>query len=94
MPASLVRDCRAYEPGEMVPISGTYTVVHLAYRSRHETIAIRGEEFPSCRICKGEVRFYVAKAIPHMTHDFDLAGPRFRVVSGRPKAKAAGRGTD
>jgi hypothetical protein len=74
----------------MVPISGVYTVIHVAHRPQHETIAIRGEEFPSCRICKDAVRFCVAKVTPHMTHDFDLAGPHFPALKGR--AKVAKRG--
>ncbi len=92
MSASRVRDGRAYEPSQMVPISGVYTVIHAAHRSPHETIAIRGEEFPSCRVCQDEVRFYVARVIPHMTHDFDLAGPSFRVYKGRAKAAKRGVG--
>ncbi len=76
----------------MVPISGIYNVIHVAHRTAHEVLAIRGDEFPSCRICKNDVRFSVTQVIPHITHDFDLAGPRFRVLKGRAKAanKAAG----
>ena len=86
MPYSAVRDVRAYKPGQLVPISGLYAVVHQNHRAEHEVLAIRGDEFPTCRICKGAVRFYVAKIIPYITHDFDLAGPRLSV---RKKAKAA-----
>lgn len=86
MPGSAVRDVRAFKPGQMVPISGLYTVVHQKHRAEHEVLAIRGDEFPGCRVCKDEVRFYVAQVIPYITHDFDLAGPR---LQGRKKARAA-----
>ncbi len=85
MPALLARKYRSYKPGQMVPISGIYNVVHVDHRADHEVLAIRGDEFPSCRICKDAVRFCVTHTIPHITHDFDLAGPRFRVLKGRAK---------
>ena len=75
MPGPAVRDLRAYKPGQMVPISGLYSVIHQNHRPDHEVLAIRGDEFPSCRLCKDGVRFYVAQVIPYITHDFDLAGP-------------------
>lgn len=86
MPASAVRDVRAYKPGQLVPISGLYTVVHQAHRAEHEVLAIRGDEFPSCRICKAEVRFHVLQVFPYITHDFDLAGPRLPVRAKKAKA--------
>ena len=82
---------QAYKPGQIVPISGIYTAVHEEHRSHHEVVAIKGEEFPPCRICKDEVCFYVARPVPHMTHDFDLTGPVAH--SMRRRAKAAGKGT-
>lgn len=86
MQSLAVRDIRAYKPGQLVPISGLYTVVHQAHRAEHEVLGIRGDEFPACRVCKDEVRFYVAQVIPYITHDFDLAGPR---LAARKKAKTA-----
>lgn len=82
------REHRPYKPGELVPTSGIYTAVHIDHRPPHEVIAVHGEEFPICRFCKTEVRFYASRLLPHMTHDFDLAGPQTRVVKRR--AKAAG----
>jgi len=70
----------------MVPISGLYTVVHHNHRAEHEVLAIRGDEFPACRVCQGEVRFYVVEVFPHITHDFDLAGPRLQTRKTRAKA--------
>ena len=71
----------------MVPISGLYQVVHEGHRSEHQVLAIRGDEFPFCRICRGNVRFYVVRVIPYITHDFDLAGPRLQ--ERKTQAKAA-----
>ena len=90
MSSPVERESRAYKPGQMVPVSGIYSVVHREHRADHEVLAIRGEEFPACRLCKLDVRFSVAQVIPHVTHDFDLAGPGFRPREGR--AKAANRG--
>jgi hypothetical protein len=90
MATGLRREIHVYKPGQMVPISGIYTVVHVVHRSDHEVIAIRGEEFPSCRVCRANVTFYPAQAVTHMTHDFDLAGPCFQMR--RARAKAAKRG--
>ncbi len=88
MRADADHERRVYGPGEMVPISGVYTAVHLEHRPPHEVVAIRGEEFPECRVCKTEVRFQVTRVLPHMTHDFDLTGPQPRALKRR--AKAAG----
>jgi hypothetical protein len=85
MPGSAVREVRAFTPGQMVPISGLYTVIHQGHRAQHEVLAVRGDEFPGCRVCKDAVRFYVSQVVPYITHDFDLAGPR---LSTRKKAKA------
>lgn len=82
------REHRAYKPGEAVPTSGIYSAVHLDHRAPHEVVAIQGEEFPPCRLCKTEVRFHIAHLLPHMTHDFDLTGPKLR--SPKARAKSAG----
>jgi hypothetical protein len=73
----------------MVPISGLYTVIHQGHREQHEVLAVRGDEFPGCRVCKEAVRFYVSQVVPYITHDFDLAGPR---LAASKKAKAADGG--
>ncbi len=82
---------QTYEPGQIVPASGIYTAVHNEHRSQHEVVAIRGEEFPPCRICKDEVRFHMARPVPHMTHDFDLTGPNKWTL--RHRARAAKKGS-
>ena len=81
---------RGHHAGDAVPTSGIYTAIHQSHRPDHEVVAIQGEEFPPCRICKDQVRFYIAWAVPHMTHDFDLTGPDRRVLVRRAKKKGAG----
>ncbi len=79
-----------YRPGQLVPTSGIYTAVHQEHRPPHEVVAIRGEEFPPCRVCREEVRFQVATSAPHMMHDFDLTGPVPRTIKNRAKAAKKG----
>jgi hypothetical protein len=62
-------------PGETVALSGVYRVVHAQHRADHEVLAVNGDVLPGCRICGGEVRFYLARTIDYATHDWDLAGP-------------------
>jgi hypothetical protein len=90
MATGLRRDANAYKSGQMVPISGIYTVVHIAHRPDHDVVAIRGEEFPACRVCRNNVTFYATHPITHMTHDFDLAGPAVQMP--RAYARAAKKG--
>ena len=83
------RERHAYKPGDAVPTSGIYTAVHIEHRADHDIVAIQGEQFPRCRRCGEDVRFLVARLLPHMTHDFDLAGPEAHMFVKR-RAKAAG----
>lgn len=85
------QDPQAYKPGQIVPTSGIYTAVHELHRPSHEVVAIRGEEFPPCRLCREQVRFYVANAVPHMMHDFDLTGPEPKAVQHRARAARKGQ---
>ena len=75
MAARPARGKTLYAPGDFAPVTGIYAVVHSAHRPEHRVVAIRGEHFPPCRQCSGNVRFYVIERVSHMTHDMDLAGP-------------------
>lgn len=79
-------DGKACKPGQMAPISGIYMVVHVAHRTDHEVIAIRGEQLPPCRVCGADVIFYLTQAVSYVTHDFDLAGLNLTMPRGRAKA--------
>ena len=83
---------QAYKPGQIVPTSGIYAAVHQRHRPQHDVVAIRGEEFPPCRLCREEVRFYIEYPVLHMMHDFDLAGLATHVI--RHRAKAAKKGME
>jgi len=85
---------RAYKPGDTVPISGVYSAVHLEHREPHEVVAVRGEEFPLCRVCQAEVTFHMEHLVPHMTADFDLTGPPPETLKRKPRARAAGKGKE
>jgi hypothetical protein len=89
MMAQMDSEHRAYKPGQMVPISGVYIVVHELHRAQHEVLAIRGEEFPHCRVCRDGVRFLPTKVTTYVNHDFDLAGPEFVVRKGKGRAAAS-----
>ena len=56
-----------YKPGEVVPESGIYTVVHdRTHTAPHDVTCVRGHRFPPCRNCGSQVRFrakYLAKHI-------------------------------
>ena len=83
---------QVYKPGDNAPVSGIYTAVHEVHRTQHEILAIRGEQFPSCRGCKDQVRFYLTAPVTHMTHDFDLTGPTGRTSQRSARAaKSSGR---
>jgi hypothetical protein len=60
-----------YEPGESVPNSGIYKVVHDPYHSKeHEVTCVYGKPFPPCNHCGHHVRFILVRAARHIeTHD-------------------------
>jgi hypothetical protein len=48
---------RNYKPGEPIPASGIYKVIHKTHRRAHENIFAAGETFPPCKRCGDQVRF-------------------------------------
>ena len=66
----------SHQPGVLAQVSGVYRVTHLTgHRGPHLAMIIRGEELPSCRTCKGNVRFELVQQASHVTHDWDFAAP-------------------
>jgi len=56
-----------FKPGDKVPTSGIYDVIHDKldgndHASSHQVTAIAGRIFPPCRACKGWVRFRLHQA--------------------------------
>ena len=78
---------QSFRPGEHAPISGVYQVVHRQHREPHEVLILRGEELPSCRICRADVRFVAVNPVPHYGHDWDLTGPDLELVPRVVKIK-------
>jgi len=71
---------RVYKPGEIASVTGIYDVVHVGHREPHKATLIRGEEFPVCRTCKTAVSFTIVQQASHVTHDWDFAGPKLRMI--------------
>jgi hypothetical protein len=56
-----------FEPGEMVPRSGIYRVVHDKYHAvEHEVTCVYDKIFPPCRHCGHGVRFVLVRAAQHI----------------------------
>ena len=50
-------DLRLFKPGESVPASGVYRVLHSAHRASHEVSMVAGETFPKCNTCQDSVAY-------------------------------------
>lgn len=50
------------KPGEVVPCSGIYRIVHAEHRTEHEGTLLEGEVFPGCTVCGEKVRFQLRQA--------------------------------
>ena len=59
-----------YKPGDKVPKSGIYKVVHdTVHDEEHEVTAVLGEPFPPCNECGDHPRFTLIRAAHHIkTH--------------------------
>lgn len=67
----MVSGTREFKPGEKVPTSGIYDVVHDRldgehHAEPHQVTAISGKVFPPCRGCHGGVRFRLHVAAEHI----------------------------
>ena len=58
------------KPGDKVPQSGIYKVVHdTVHNEEHEVTAVLGEPFPPCNDCGDHPRFTLIRAAHHiLTH--------------------------
>jgi hypothetical protein len=61
-----------YRPGDPVPQSGVYRVVHLDHRAEHEATLLDGSVFPRCTKCGEDVRFHLQRAAARIQNDSDF----------------------
>jgi hypothetical protein len=58
-----------YKPGEKVPRSGIYAVLHDdEHEERHEVTCVSGHRFPPCSGCKADVRFRLVRYAKHISN--------------------------
>jgi hypothetical protein len=56
-----------FKPGEVVPKSGIYRVVHdKVHSEEHEVTCVMGEHFPPCNGCGQRPRFSLVRAAHHL----------------------------
>ena len=61
------------KPGDVVPESGIYHVLHSRCTPNvKQATFIVGQQLPPCRICGSRVRFQLKLAIPHISEDRDF----------------------
>jgi hypothetical protein len=61
-----------YKPGEKVPKSGIYDVVHdNQHAENHQVTCVMGEIFPPCNHCGDHPRFTLFRAAHHI-HNHEL----------------------
>ena len=61
-----------YRPGDSVPQSGVYRVVHEKHRDDHEATLLDGGQFPRCTHCGNGVTFFLQKAAARIQRDRDF----------------------
>jgi hypothetical protein len=54
---------KTFQPGERVPETAVYTVVHAGHRATHEVTLRNAEVFPPCARCGDKVRFEFATEV-------------------------------
>jgi len=58
-----------YKPGDTVPRSGIYNVIHdVEHTDRHQVTCVMGESFPPCNHCGRHPRFTLAQAAHHIAN--------------------------
>jgi hypothetical protein len=62
-----------FEPGQKVPHSGIYRVIHDPYHSEeHEVTCVFGKPFPPCKHCGHHVRFVLERSAKHIASHEDF----------------------
>ena len=65
---------KEFRPGEPIPESGVYLVVHREHRETHEATLVAGKAFPGCARCGTGVRFRLLRNASSIEKDPDF-GP-------------------
>ncbi|HWC16023.1 MAG TPA: hypothetical protein VG498_03385 [Terriglobales bacterium] len=61
------------KPGDGVPESGIYDVIHRNCQSQViQAVFVAGEPLPECRFCGSRVRFQLRQPMPHISEDRDF----------------------
>lgn len=68
------RMSQEFKPGEKVPSSGVYRVLHKDHREHHDATLREGEQFPTCTVCEREVRFKLIQSAKLIDRDRDFVG--------------------
>jgi hypothetical protein len=68
------RMAQEFKPGENVPSSGVYRVLHKGHRNGHDATLREGEQFPTCAVCEREVRFRLVQSAKLIDRDVDFVG--------------------
>jgi YjzC-like protein len=63
-----------FRPGEQVPSSGVYRVLHNGHRDEHDATLREGELFPTCTVCSHEVRFRLLQSARLTDRHRDIVG--------------------
>jgi len=59
-----------FKPGQTVPRSGIYQVVHdTVHADEHEVTCVYGKKFPPCNHCGHDVRFVLKYPAQHIEHN-------------------------
>jgi hypothetical protein len=54
---------KLHQPGEQVPTTGIYKVLHQAHREPHDVVLRKLDTFPSCQQCGAGVRFQLVQGV-------------------------------
>ena len=64
---------RLFVPGESIPETGIYEVIHdREHRAAHEVVMRRQDLFPQCDQCDARVRFKLVRTAPYIFDDEDF----------------------
>jgi len=67
---------RVYQPGDTVPLSGIYSVLHSEnHRGPHEVVMVGRDRFPKCEICDRKVNYRLVHSAPYVFEDHDFEAP-------------------